>query len=171
MAADEGSDGEVWATPTFGRGRQVGGDFGVPPAPPTSILTTSQRLSRLGIWSGLGFVLAAAVLLFPIGLLALPLVIVAMAYLTTRTRPWPELLALGPGIAAFTGLVAWGNRDSRPCSSQGLFVIGPGETGEFSCGGTAPGPWLVVSIALVAVAATGYVAALVAQRRRPRPLP
>jgi hypothetical protein len=110
--------------------------------------------------------LAASLLLLPVGLLALPLPVALATALAARGEQWPEALGLAPGVSAFFAFVAYRNRDHVDCPESARVVLRPGQ--EFSCGGTAPEPWLVASLVLLAVAAAAYAVALLAQARRAR---
>jgi hypothetical protein len=119
-------------------------------------------------WAAAGFLGVASVILFPIGLLLLPVALLLAAYLFVRRRCWPDPLGALLGAAAFFGYVAYRNRGYRDCGEANLGVITqPGDT--FACGGTPPGPWLGVAAALLVAAASGIAAnALLSRRSRRR---
>ena len=104
-------------------------------------------------------------MLFPIGLLMLPLPVAAAAGLASRGGQWPEVLGLGPGIAAFFSYVAYRNRhDFPPCESHTTVVLTTGQT--YRCGGMDPEPWLTGALLVVVVSAVAYALALLAESRR-----
>jgi hypothetical protein len=92
--------------------------------------------------------------------------VVAAAVLATRGPAWPEVTGLAVGASLFTGLVAYLNRDSRPCDGSGTVVVGPDDVREFSCGGTAPEPWLTLSVVLLLAAVSAYGVTAIRRRRR-----
>jgi hypothetical protein len=107
-----------------------------------------------------GWVLAGALVVFSllsaasIGLFVAPFA-AAGIWLTSRLgRVWPEVLGMVSGAGAVCLLIALLNRDTRPCTEEGL-RLSPGET-EASCGGFSPTPWLVVGLVLVAAGVVAY---------------
>lgn len=146
MTSAEGSSPDVWASPADDSATKPG-SFGNPPRAPRS---WAERLPGLGAWTGIGLLLTASVVLFPVGLLMLPVAVAAVAYMATRRPVWPEVLGLLPGAAVFTAYVAYRNRDHQPCGASTSGVIGEGTT--VSCGGTPPEPWIVATSLLLVVA-------------------
>ncbi|MGH9227041.1 MAG: hypothetical protein ACRD2W_25425 [Acidimicrobiales bacterium] len=112
-------------------------------------------------WAGAGALCGfAGVSLASVGLLILPLAVVALIAAGRRARPWPEvagfLPGLGTGAGLFVGLV---NLGSSPCPSSGSASVGPGAaTSSYSCGGLDPVPWLVGGAILVVLGFAVYLA-------------
>ncbi len=103
-------------------------------------------------WALAGFLGTGALLsLLSIGLLLLPLAIVAVFFAARR-------FAIGVatiGSIAGAGLVFVGigivNLGTQPCPA-GPFVLAPGQLGGVECGGPDPVPWLLVGLACILVA-------------------
>lgn len=161
MTSSDDSPAGVWSAPAYDSpalGPAVYGD------PPRRSRTWSERLRRLAAWTGIGLLLTASVVLFPVGLLALPLAVAAFAYMATRRPAWPEVLGLLPGAAVFTAYVAYRNRSHQPCGTMSSGVITAGE--DVSCGGISPEPWIAATALLLVVAVVAYAGTLAAERRR-----
>src|SRR5438046_390020 len=74
------------------------------------------------------------------GLFTMPLAIVALWFVLSRSRRWPEVIGFAPAAGLVLLLLAWANRDYQPpCSS---LVVSPA-LGSASCGGVPPRPLLV----------------------------
>ena len=163
---DSGADSsDVWSPPNPVPATEWSPGFEPPPAP---ALPARLRVLRLLAWARLGLAGTASLLLFPVGLLLLPLSAGGCALLAARGRAWPEVLEAGTGVAAFTAYVAYRNRNHTPCDSSGTTVVVTGPGQEFSCGGTAPGPWLAFAVLVLAASCGGYALALVQERRARR---
>jgi hypothetical protein len=121
------------------------------------------------VWTGVGAVLLFSILDLPgYGLLVAPIAIVAFAIaLRKAPRLWPEVLGLVEGAGATCLLLAYLNRDYRPCPS-GPIILGPGQS-SFSCGGAPPQPWLIAGALLVTIAALAYLLALRANSNKSVP--
>lgn len=110
---------DLWSAPPV----VVGGDtVGEPPR----AVRPFSWLRSTG-WFIVGAALPPAVLLFPVGLLVLPLLLVAVGVLCTRGPAWPEVVALGFGLSAVCGAAAYGNTLRPDCPPSGVRRIGPGE--------------------------------------------
>lgn len=122
----------------------------------------SERFALLAGWLMAGLLGTASVALLPVGLVLLPIAGAFLLFLITRTHRWPEVLGLGPGVSTFCAYVAYRNRNHVSCADLGSVVAStPGQ--EFHCGGTAPGPWLILALALLSIAAATYAFALLTE--------
>lgn len=156
----------VWEAPSLARSHDDEWVV-VPPTPrDPRPLPVGERVCKLVSWSACGILLSASLLLFPIGLLALPIAVGLGLALLRRGRSWPEVLGLAPGISTFLAFVAYRNRDSVPCSRQPIVGASTPGMADSRCGGVAPEPWLVLALAVVAVAAGAYALALFAEYQR-----
>jgi hypothetical protein len=93
-----------------------------------------------------------------VGIFVLPFFVVAGVFVARRTRCPVDVLGLVSGIGVPLLVVAFANRDSRPCRS-----------GLESCGGFDPHPWLVAGVAFVLAGVGLYAVVRVASRIRPCP--
>ena len=162
MAGSKSPSPDVWDTPKFKPAARSTA-FGNAPRTPRA---WSARLLRLAAWTGIGLLLTASVVMFPVGLLTLPFAVAAFAYMATRRPAWPDVLGLLPGAAGFTAYVAYRNRDHQPCGGMGTSgVITTGA--DVSCGGgTSPEPWLAATALLLVVAVVTYALTVALERRR-----
>jgi hypothetical protein len=97
---------------------------------------------------------------FSIGLLLLPFALVLVTRLSPRL---PEAAGFVSGIGVTLLVIAFVNRNYRPCGS-GIVRLQPGET-SFSCGGLNPQPWLVSGLALFASGCVAYALTATARAR------
>lgn len=163
MASSEGTPAGAWAPPAYDSSSSASGTFGeLPPRP----RAWSERMRRLAAWTGVGLLLMASVVLFPVGLLTLPVALAAGAYMATRRPAWPEVVGLLPGAAVFTAYVAYRNRHHQPCGTAFTGVVTSG--GEVSCAGIAPQPWVAATVLLLVLAVVGYAVAVAVEQRRVR---
>src|SRR5262249_50663058 len=100
-----------------------------------------------------GLLFFSALAFFDVGLLVLPVAVVAMWFVATRSRRWPEALGLVSALGLNTLLLAWANRDYQTPCFPGV-VIGSG--GHSSCGGVAPAPLVAIGLALLVMGFFGY---------------
>lgn len=159
MTCPDGPPAGLWAAPAYNSAAAA-----VPGGQPRTPRAWSDRLRRLAAWTGTGLLLTASVVLFPVGLLALPLAVAALAFLATRRPAWPEVLGLLPGAAVFTAYVAYRNRDHQACGAAPSGVVTPGA--DMSCGGIPPEPWIAATALLLAVTVIAYAVALAAEQQR-----
>lgn len=102
-----------------------------------------------GIVLGLQFS-AIGVLLLPVGLLAIVL-------LAKFTRVWPEVLGVSEGIAAACLLVVALNADYWTCPASGEVITRTKDSVTVeSCGTLNPWPWLVVGLIFAVGGAVAY---------------
>lgn len=123
-----------------------------------------STVSGIAQWSVGGLLLLISVLLFPVGLLLLPVAAAFVIFLFARRLSWPDPLGSLLGAAAVCGYVAYRNRDHVPCDATDAGVIAQ-SSDAFACGGTAPAGWLGVAVALVVAATAGLALTALADRR------
>ncbi len=136
---------------------------------PTTSPPSVGRRSVIGFvsWAVPGFLATGALLtLMTIGLLLLPLAVVAVFFAARRFSIGIGTIGsiAGAGLAFVgIGIVNLGN---RPCPA-GPFVLAPGQLGGVECGGAEPTPWLLAGLGciLVAVVLTVWL-----ERRTRKPL-
>ena len=148
----------VWSPPPV----LTGGDsVGAPPRPDRPV----SRMRSLA-WFGIGAALPVAVLLFPVGLLVLPALVIAVALLCTRAPVWPEVLGLGFGLSAMCAAAAYGNTFRPDCPPSGVRRIGPDEFAScFASVLFRVDVWAGLS-ALLLLGSLALTAAAVVQRRQ-----
>src|SRR3954463_10024762 len=87
-------------------------------------------------WSVVGGALCFSFLTgFSIGLLLLPFALVLLWLVLSRSPRWAESIGFVEGVGLVLLLIAYLNRDYRPCGA-GQQIIGAGES--YSCGGFDP---------------------------------
>jgi hypothetical protein len=108
-------------------------------------------------WSLVGAALCFSFLTgLSIGLLLLPFALLLL-WLVLRLSPrWPESIGFLEGVGLVLLLIAYLNRDYRPCGA-GPQILGAGES--YSCGGFDPHPWLYTGLALAGLATVAYAVA------------
>lgn len=84
-------------------------------------------------WGVVGFLSIFSWLIFPVGLLAYPLIGIA-AWALGRKGAWPEILGLGLGTLPLALGIWYFNRNATPCTEETLR--------HSSCGGADPTPFL-----------------------------
>ena len=105
-------------------------------------------------WSLVGAALCFSFLTgFSIGLLLLPFALLLLWLVLSRSPRWPESIGFVEGAGLVLLLVAYLNRDYRPCGA-GPHILRAGES--CSCGGFDPHPWLYMGLAIAALAAIAY---------------
>jgi len=105
-------------------------------------------------WSLVGAALCFSFLTgLSIGLLLLPFALLLLWLVLSRSPRWPESIGFVEGAGLVLLLVAYLNRDYRPCGA-GPHILGAGES--YSCGGIDPHPWLYTGLAIAALAAIAY---------------
>ena len=108
-----------------------------------------------GAWAVPGIVLGLQV--SAIGLLLLPLGLVATILLARSTRAWPEALGILEGDAAACFLVVALNADYWTCPPSGEVITRTGGSLVVeSCGNLNPRPWLIAGLILAVVGAVAY---------------
>lgn len=112
-------------------------------------------------WSLVGAALSFSFLTgLSIGLFVLPVALLLLWIVLSRSPRWPESVGFIEGIGIILLAVAFVNRADRPCSPNGSLQIGSTSAGQsVSCGGLDPHPWLYVGVLLVALAAAAYAVA------------
>lgn len=114
-----------------------------------------------GLWAVPGIVVGFQVSV--IGVLLLPLGLVATVLLVKFTRVWPELFGIFEGMAAVCLIVAL-NADYWSCPSSGEIITRTeGSVTVESCGSPDPWPWLIAGLVFAIGGAVAYGVA-----RRPR---
>ena len=99
-----------------------------------------------------------------IGVLLLPVGLVATILLAKFTRGWPEALGVLEGVAAVCFLIVALNADYWGCPSSGEVITRTKDSVTVeSCGGLSPWPWLTVGLVL---GIGGVIAYAVAKRPR-----
>ncbi len=110
-------------------------------------------------WSAAGAALTISFLTgFSIGLFILPLAAGLLIWVA-RSAPRPaEALGFIEGIGATLLLVAFLNRDYKPCSEHGRLHLPAGSPpgASVSCGGFDPVPWLIAGIVVSALPLLSY---------------
>ena len=116
-----------------------------------------------GAWTLAGGLVVFAFLgALSIGIFVLPFAILAVWYVQ-RVAGWgPEVVGGISGAGVVSLLVAFLNRDYRPCP-DGPITIEPGRA-SFECGGFAPTPWWIAGLVLT----LGGIAAYALLRRQGR---
>ena len=105
-------------------------------------------------WSLVGAALCFSFLTgLSIGLLLLPFALLLLWLVLSRSPRWPESIGFVEGAGLVLLLVAYLNRDYRPCGA-GPHILRAGES--YSCGGFDPHPWLYMGLAIAALAAIAY---------------
>ena len=118
-------------------------------------------------WGGAGALFTFSLLAgLSIGLLVLPFAACALASIAWRAPHLSEGLGFVAGIGATLMLVAFLNRDHRPCPEDGLSLPAGASPTSFECGGLDPTPWLLAGVVTAALALVGY--GIAALRRRGR---
>ena len=108
-----------------------------------------------GLWAVPGIVLGVQV--SAIGLLLLPVGLVATILLARSTRVWPEALGVFEGVAAACFLVVALNADYWTCPPSGEVITRTRDSLTVeSCGTLNPWPWLVAGLILAVVGAVAY---------------
>ena len=154
-----GPGADLWSPPPA---PAAGAAFGAPPPPP---VRTVSRLRAAG-WFGVGAALPPAVLLFPVGLLVLPVLLLAAGLLSARASAWPEVIGCGFGLSAVCGAAAYGNTLRPGCPASGVRRIGPGEFAScFDSVLFRADLWATGSLALLAISLAATVLAVVRRRR------
>jgi hypothetical protein len=122
-------------------------------------------------WSAAGALFTFSFLAgLSIGLLVVPFAAGALLYVAWRSPHISEGLGSGAGIGATLLLVAFLNRDYRPCPEEGLSLPANAPPGaSIECGGFDPTPWLLAGVVTVALALLGY--GITSRRRRGRDEP
>jgi len=115
-----------------------------------------------GLWAVPGIVVGLQV--SAIGVLLLPVGLVATILLARSIRVWPEALGISAGIAAACFLIVALNADYWSCPASGeLITRTKGSVTVESCGSLNPWPWLIVGLVLAVGGAVAYAGA-----QRPR---
>ena len=115
-------------------------------------------------WSGPGIVIGFQV--SAVGLLVLPLGLLAFLVLWRLTGPGPELLGMLEGVAVACLVVVALNADYWSCPASGEVITRtPNTLTVESCGELNPWPWLIAGLVLALGAPIAYALA-----RSPRPL-
>ena len=94
-----------------------------------------------------GLLIFSVLDLIGLGLFTMPLAIVALWFVLSRSRRWPEVIGFAPAAGLVLLLLAWANRDYQPpCSS---LVVSPA-LASTSCGGVRHARyWLRDSLSLL----------------------
>ena len=115
-----------------------------------------------GLWAVPGIVVGLQV--SAIGVLLLPVGLVATILLAKFTRGWPEVLGIFEGIAAACLLVVAVNADYWTCPPSGEVITRTKDSVTVaSCGGFNPWPWLIAGLIFAIGGAVAYAVA-----KRPR---
>lgn len=113
-----------------------------------------------------GLVLFAFLTGLSIGIFVLPIAILSVWYVQ-RVAGWgPEVVGWISGAGVVSLIVAFLNRDYRPCP-EGSITLQPGQA-SFECGGFDPTPWWIAGLVLTVGGIAAY-ALLRRQGRRARP--
>lgn len=113
-----------------------------------------------GAWAAAGCALTFSLLTgLSVGLLIFPLAAALLLLVGARAPHPAESAGFVLGIGAVLLLVAFVNRDYRPCPAGGLTIPAarPGTTA--SCGGLDPIPWLYSGIVVAAASVVAYAVA------------
>ena len=95
-------------------------------------------------WLVAGFLASGAVLtLLSIGLLLVPLAVIAVFFAVNRFSVGIASLGAVAGVGFALVGIGIANLGSRACTG-GSFELGPGQLGSISCGGPSPLPFLLV---------------------------
>jgi hypothetical protein len=114
-----------------------------------------------------GLVSCAALTGLSIGALVAPIAVVALVWVARRASHAAEAAGALAGVGAFLIVVAFLNRDYRPCPAGELSLPAGTPAGTaVSCGGLDPVPWLVSGAALAALALAVYGAYRLRASRR-----
>lgn len=115
-----------------------------------------------GLWAVPGIVVGFQV--SAIGVLLLPVGLLATVLLAKFTRVWPEVLGALEGIAVACFVIVAINADYWSCPpSRELITRTNGSVTVESCGGLNPWPWLIVGLTFAVAGAVSYWVA-----KRPR---
>jgi hypothetical protein len=117
-------------------------------------MKSAGSLRGFAAWVVAGGLLAFSLVSW-LGLLLLPVALVACWLAARGTRSTLELLGALSGAGLLCLGIAFGARDHSPCPPGGSLTVPPGET-SVSCGGFDPVPWLVAGLALVVAGALAY---------------
>ncbi len=119
-------------------------------------------MAGFAVWLVAGFLATGAVLtLLSVGLLLVPLAVIAVFFAVNRFSVGIASLGAVAGVGfALTG-IGIANLGSRACTG-GSFELGPGQLGSISCGGPSPLPFLLVGAGSVLFA---VVVAVVVERQ------
>jgi hypothetical protein len=93
---------------------------------------------------------------FSIGLFVLPFALLLLWFVLSRAPRWRESIGFVEGVGLVLLLIAYLNRDYRPCGA-GPQIGGAGAS--YSCGGFDPHPWLYTGVALAGLATVAYAVA------------
>lgn len=108
-----------------------------------------------GLWAVPGVVVGLQV--SAIGVLLLPVGLVATILLAKFTRGWPEVLGILLGIAAACFLIVALNADYWSCPPSGEVITRTQDSVTVaSCGGLNPWPWLIAGLIFAIGGAVGY---------------
>lgn len=113
-----------------------------------------------GAWSTAGALFAFSFLAgFSFGLLVLPFAAAALLFVASRAPHLSESLGFAAGVGATLLLIAFLNRDYRPCPQNGVLSSPPDAPPGTSveCGGFDPIPWLVTGLVVGALGVFAYV--------------
>jgi hypothetical protein len=95
-----------------------------------------------------------------IGLLVLPFAAALLLVVATRSPHVREALGFVLGVGAVLLLIAFVNRDYRPCPSGGLSIPPGAPAGtSVSCGGVDPEPWLWSGVVVATIGVAAYALA------------
>jgi len=115
-----------------------------------------------GLWAVPGIVLGLQV--SAIGVLLLPVGLVAVFLIARFIRVWPEALGIFEGIAAVCLLIVALNADYWSCPPSGEVTTRTRDSVTVeSCGSLNPWPWLIVGVIFAVGGAVAYGVA-----KRPR---
>lgn len=112
-----------------------------------------------GAWGAAGLLLTFSYLTgFSIGGLVFPFAVAALFFAAARSPHFAESVGFLGGIGGVALLVAFLNRDYKPCGEHGQLSIPPGAPPgtSVSCGGVDAEPWLNFGAVTSAIAIAAY---------------